>query len=854
MVMLLFVPFLAESNAADQNTPRQLPWEIIAEKLDAKKLLCRAKNKEEKTNNYAFTPDALTARLTSNFRITREQTVPQLDLSVWRDGQWVELPTLSTNIDLNGMTVDSDAIKKGFYDLSTVFNGNNFDKEGEFYAVVTPNWKKDMLSWCRKNKDQIEADPDPQLIYSSIAISHFDNLMELVIDSQVLSENVLSALSKAVKAKTDFKGGKCPDFLVGLNKIRVKRFEGSLVGDFVVYVPDSYDKSEPIAVFLHPDNRRWGAKDNYMWHSGLIDVWWNTVDDKNVNWKNFEYFFGILKQKLNIDENRVYVRGECGNGLALMSLALNFPDQWAECSASLGNTYRYLAGNALNLPLIFVKGIHNRESAVIHYNFVVECFKYYGCRFFRHSRPLNIEEVRGYYVPTEVRDLSPYRVYYKIKSLANPSAYWVQIDGRGDENFTASIDAIVQGQSILIQTDNVDAYTLNLELAPLDCNKPVDIIENNEHLNTVTSPAFVRKSLKYDKAVYMKNKSLHGPVTDVFTDQYAVVWKGDESIGSLAQDLAGSGPCFADANLPKDFMTTHNIIFVGRLDKSEHFAEIAEKLPAVIEDGRLTANGRVYEGDYGSIFIYPNPLNHQKYLAILSGSTDKALEMLNRAWKQIKTRDNADIGIFKISENNRVDWLIYEKFNTAWNWHESWGTPLAELNAAYPKWKWQRLVARILRERLKADVVILGNPFNSAELPGTGMLTLRDISRVFVNDWIVKISLKGSELKKILTTTFNDISLGHASGLIIDGVSMMMGQQSYDTKSNDICVSELDNEKKYTICLHHKAVSGNKLGVFIDNYSLVDEGFLVVLLKEYLLEEKMTDINDELDVMQLNIF
>ncbi len=44
------------------------------------------------------------------------------------------------------------------------------------------------------------------------------------------------------------------------------------------------------------------------------------------------------------------------------------------------------------------------------------------------------------------------------------------------------IDAVVWGQSILVKTDNIDAYTLNLQLAPVDCNRPVEIIENDKRL------------------------------------------------------------------------------------------------------------------------------------------------------------------------------------------------------------------------------------------------------------------------------------------------------------------------------------------------------------------------------------
>jgi hypothetical protein len=718
-------------------------------------------------------------------------------------------------------------------------------------AVVAADWKKDLLAWCKKGKEQIETNPDSQLIYSSIAVSHFDNLMEIAGKSSVLSENILSALSKTVTAKTSFEDGNCPDLVIGLNKIRLKRFEGDSTEEFAIFIPETYNKSKPEAVFLYPNNRRWAVQNNnsYSSQSGLVDIWWHTVDNNNINWKNFQYFFEILKQKLKVDEDRIYIGGECGNGMAAMSLALNFPDQWAECSASLGNASRQLAGNAFNLPLIFVKGEHNEDWAIGYYDFAVKCFKYHGCRFFKHSKPLSAAQVRGGLVPTEVRDLSPYRVFYTVESLANPKAYWTQIDGREDENFTASIDAVVWGQSILVKTDNVDAYRLNLELAPVDCNRPVEIIENGKHIDFVTGAVFTRRSSKYENALYIKNKSLNGPVADIFTDQYVVDWEGDEIEEALARQLAGSGPCFADVNLPTSFLDTHNIIFVGRLEKSKYFKKITDKLPAIIEDGKLTADGRVYEGDFGVIFIYPNPLNPQKYIAVFSGTSDKALNLVNTVWGQIKSSQTADVGIFEASDNNQVKWLRTEKFDTVWGWHKKWNVPLAKLTKTYPVWKWRQWVARVLREQLGADAMISENPFLSEELPDKGEMTLRDVSRIFKNDWIVKISLKGRDLRELLTVPFKDTSSREVSGPIIDGVSLVK-----QTAKDVICINELDNDKLYTVALPCKAVNGKRMGMVMKNYRLDGVGFLVVLLRDYLKKNNDIDLDAELDGMQLNIF
>lgn len=856
IILLLYVPASIAVNNVTQPNAYQLAWGIIAQEFSEGAQFCsnqcfgQTKSKDESISNLALEPNSSLIGWPSDVQMSKKDIATEPQLAKWQKNKWIDLPPATVLLDPNGMVVDTNTVTEGFYKLSLKSQENDISRNHDFYVIVAKEWKKDLLAFCLSLKEGIETSPDSQMIHSSISVSHFDHAMEVISEALILSDGVLKTLRKAIESKQDFDAGRCPDLVIGLNKIRFKRFEGAPVEEFVIFIPDSYKSSEPWPVFLYPDNWRVGARNNYFPCSGLIDIWWHTVTNKDIKWKNYKNFMQVLKQKLNIDEDRVYVKGECRNGLAAISLALNYPDQWAECSTVLGNTYRHMAGNALNLPMIFVKGRHNEEHLVGYYDFAVECFKYYGCRYFRHSKTQSIQGIRGSSVPDAIREKSPSRVHYTIESLANPRAYWVQINGREDENFIASVDAIVWGQSILVKTDNVDAYTLNLGLTPVDCNKPVEIIENGEPLDYVTGQVFTKRNEKYQNSLYTKNKSLHGPVADVFTDQYVVVWAGEGKNEKFASQLAGSGPCFEDINLPADFVDTHNIIFVGRLEQSKFFAELTEKLPIVIEEGKLTADDEIYEGDLGVILIYPNPLNTQKYIAIFSGTTDKALGLLRSAWGQIRFNQGADIGIFKAAQKNQIEWLRCEKFNTVWDWHKSWDMPLANLSRTHPKWQWHQWVAKVLREQLKADAMISEDPFVSAELPNTGKFTLRDISRIFKNDWIVKISLKGGDLRKLMTAPFNDIPSRDVPVLVISGISLVKQADNSDI----LCIAEVDNEYLYTIALHYKAVNGKRMGIVMKNYRLESEGFLVVLLRDYLAKNADINLDAELDSMQLHSF
>jgi hypothetical protein len=844
---------MADHNAGLQNT-YQLAWKEIAEILNAKVEFCstdpiQAKDKDGNLRNFALEPNMSVLALPSTIKISKEDKDIKAQLARWQKNYWEDLPSMTVQLDPNSITIDTNTITDGFYKLSVKYTEGDTGRNCDFYAIITRDWKKDLLAYCRNSREHIEAYPDPHFIYSSIAASHFDHLMEITSKSSVLSENILETLCRAITSKTELEQGKCPDLVKGLNRIKLKRFEGAEITVFTISLPENYDGGKKWPMLIYPDPRQIGLVSSYINSSGIIKLWWHFQKPLGYKWKDYKYLLNILRDKINIDEDRIYINGECRNGIAAIDLGLKHPDQWAECSASLGNASRHLAGSALNLPLIFVRGSHEGNQLTGYYDFAVECFKYYGCKFFKHSETLTTAEVRGGSIPTEQKIISPYRVFYTTESLADSSAYWVQIDGREDENFIASIDAVVSRQTIRLKTNNIDAYTLNLESAPVDHTQDVEIIENAKHLGYVTGAVFNKQSEKYKNAIYIKNKSLHGPVADVFTDQYVVVWTGDKANEEIAKKLANSGLYFADINLPADIIDTHNIVFVGKLQESKRFAAVANKLPVIIEDGKLTTNGQIYEGDLGAIFIYPNPLNTQRYIAVFSGTSKKAVENITEAWSQIEAGDNADIGIFEVTEASQTKWLRREKFNTIWDWHKAWSIPLINLKKSHPKWKWSQWIAKVLREQIKADVIIFDDMFESSELPTVGEITLRDLCRVFKNDWIIRISLRGNDLRDLLTVSFNDISSREVPAPTIDGISLVN-----QTTSNILCIDKLDNEKLYTIAFPYKALNGRNIGMVMKNYHLEHDGFLILLLNEYLSKNINIDIDAEIDNVQLNIF
>ena len=848
----------------------QIPWAAVAEVLQSENacdegretaeterqwLFAHAVESKGRASDYAVKPrQRMVAKPPQGTRVFDRGRKKRAELLQWQDGVWRpgSRITLRTR-DRQPRLLDGIA-DTGFYKVCLPAVTSPV-----CHAIVCDNWKKDLLAFCRHSKQQIELNLDAELIRSSLAISHWDHVMGLASESRALTGGILEALRRAVEGMRAFEAGRSPDVVSGLNKLRLRRFQGAPVEEFVVFIPDPCRGSRAWPLFVHCDRARFGAMSRYRGRTGYIDLWWHTVSDKEVDWRSYQTLLQMLRRCVNVDSDRIYVAGECLNSLAAVSLALNYPDHWAECWIELGNTYRYLAGNALNLPFVLVKGAHEEAEYVAYFDFAAKCFQYHGCRHFQSSRDRTPAQVCGTPVPQAVRERSPRRVSYTVESLRNPTAYWVTIAGREDENRLATVDACIDGQTIRVATDNVDAYTLNLALAPVDTNEPVRIVENGRPLDPVTGPAFTRRSEKYRDAERVKTSRLCGPLSDVFTDAYVVAWGsgGDDrrlvaATEEAAWSLSGQGPCFADVNLPEHLLSAHNLVLVGTPESNRWLARIDPCMPARIAADRIAAGSREYKGpDLGYMLIYPNPLNVERYAAVFSATSARAMACLPDAYSRMKSIRPADVGIFEVADDGGIKWHVLERFNTVWTWHEKYDRPIMTVKREHPAWQWQQWLARTLRRRLQAHVVVYEEPYLFASPPPVGEWTYRDVFNTFKNYWISKVEMDGADLRGIAEAPLGDGPGTLGSKQLIDGVSVIrMTDRHGDTS---LAISDLRDGRTYTAAMSEKCLKG-ELGFIPEKYKIVDQMYVIPMLTALLEADAERDIDAELDQFTFRMF
>jgi hypothetical protein len=785
----------------------------------------------------------------------------RVELSQWRDSSWKSARPVAVRMRDGRIQLVRGISDTGLFRIC-LSPSAPADRPWNvsFYAIVSENWKKDLVLFCQHHRQQTELNADPEMIRSSLVVSHWDHVMGLASGSQALTGRILNALARALESQQAFESGRCPDLVRGLNKLRLKRFQGAVIEEFVVFLPDHKAGSQAQPLVVHCDRRRFAPRDRYRERTGYIDLWWHTVTDKEVDWKSYQALREVMSHSVRVDPDRVYVAGDCGNALAAMSLALNYPDQWAECCVSLGNTYRHLTGNAWNLPFILCKGGHNEAGYDAYFDFALKCFEYHGCPHFRGSGRHDARQLRGAPVPQAIRERSPQRVFYTIESMRNPAAYWVTIRGREDENHPGSLDARAEGQTIHVTTDNLDAYELDLVVAPVDSNQPVQIVENGRPPELVRGPTFVRRPEKYRDAARVKTSQLPGSLEDAFTDAYVVVWGNTGRGGALAaagkqaaQSLAGEGPCLADTDLPAPLVGTHNLVLVGTAESNRWLAKVEPSLPVRIVEGQIIADRMRYRGpDLAYVLIYPNPLNAARYVVVCSATSARAMAALPGAYSQMKTVRPADVGVFEIAEDGKIRWHILERLDATWNWHEDYCRPVMAVRGTYPSWQWQRWLASVLRRRLDLDAVIYEEPFLFENVRPEGLVTRRDLFNSFKNYWFIQVDLSGADLRKLATA-----SLSHPAGRsravpIVHGVSLMGGPDM--TGGNVLAVSALQDGRMYRVAMSEPCIKGEPLGMVPQNYEITGLAYLVPTLAAFLETNRNLDVDAELDRLRLQVF
>lgn len=198
--------------------------------------------------------------------------------------------------------------------------------------------------------------------------------------------------------------------------------------------------------------------------------------------------------------------------------------------------------------------------------------------------------------------------------------------------------------------------------------------------------------LDYDDSLAFQNNperrkrhNLQGPIDDAFMQPFVCVrgtgtpWSAplqkyaDFSLQRFEQDfdkwLRAKPPVVSDAELTAEQFKNRHLILFGDPGSNAVLRRIVEQLPLTWTEREITFNGQTYSTDqHAVVFIYPNPLNPEKYVVINSGMTVRERDFkASNAWLFPKWGDHASLRFTPTNTNGFAETILNAGFFNA-NW------------------------------------------------------------------------------------------------------------------------------------------------------------------------------------------
>ncbi|MBN1397076.1 MAG: prolyl oligopeptidase family serine peptidase [Bacteroidetes bacterium] len=453
------------------------------------------------------------------------------------------------------------------------------------------------------------------------------------------------------------------------------------------YLPLNYNPKQkwPLVVALHGYN---GANPVYVnWWS--IDARHNEVVDKypiiyiEPHGRGNTSYMGIgdqdilkcielAKQKFNLDEDRIYLKGESMGGGGTWNVGTRHPELFAaiapvyggwdyhvrmseeeiaklsdralfnaEASSSLSH-----ADALLTTPVFVIHGDIDKSVDVNNSRYLVKTLQRWGYDVQYHEYPGFGHEGIEYYdklIPwflKHKRNANPEKVRVRSTDLKYASAHWAKVTQLDKPNsFVAAEAEVLVNNTIKLSTENV----LEIELTPsaklIDPKKPVKIIWNvNDIRDTrVIDGRITVRDKNYKPAHLYKTPKIPGKISDLTATPFVVV------IGTISKDslmvkaINTKAQQFIsywknwqkyeprsikDVDVTEADMKKYSLYLLGGPAENKVSNQIFEKTPFKITDSTVTIDGRLFKAKDAVLnAVYPNPYNNERYVNIVAATS-----------------------------------------------------------------------------------------------------------------------------------------------------------------------------------------------------------------------------------------
>jgi len=491
---------------------------------------------------------------------------------------------------------------------------------------------------------------------------------------------------------------------------------------YAIYIPQNFDESRkyPLVIFLHGawSNHRLGlrrafgqgnlqgtdvtrpgnlARENDLGASRyfpkLKDVGYivaapyarGTAGYQGIPEQDVYEMLDDIKNRFSIDEDRNYLTGLSMGGGGTIWLGLTRPDIWAAiapCCPAPPDESSEIVCNASNLPVHLFVGDKD---------FLYKTAQEWKTKFETNGARFDYIEYPGIghnsweyaykdgfifeWFSQIKRDMFPLQVKFATRWFKYNKAYWVKLD-----NFTpgtlTTIDAkLTEMNSVEVNTENLDALTLNLAGHPqFNSNQKLTVKIDGKSFSIRTGDAasFMKvngnwTNRKFIPQLISKKPGAEGPIYAAVSSNHIYVFGtgGSPSREELAArraqatsaaDWSGMGGrimvfprVLSDKELRESDFDNCNIILFGTRETNLILEKIADKLPV-----HLNKDAK----NYGLVYIYP--LNDH-YVVVSSGlawwtvaknNSRQGMAFMGRGVEMLKTF--GDFILFKDTPDNII--------------------------------------------------------------------------------------------------------------------------------------------------------------------------------------------------------
>lgn len=479
-----------------------------------------------------------------------------------------------------------------------------------------------------------------------------------------------------------------------------------------IYIPPGYDPSRPwpLYVALHGgssngnlflgvvlgNNMPWLQYDQHLWDDytprwspdfivvapdGYGQVMWRWMGELDVL-----SVIEDVQRHYNVDADRVVLGGLSNGGVGAYAIGTRHAWRFSAVQAMAGapSWVQYAGGRPLpeEIPLLHrVSGLHLAE------NIFNTDFRYYHGRqdggpmrpafvdqFTERVREIGLEpkvtwwadkghdilyiahrhgRIYDQLAPIR-RDRKPREVRVVTGDYRANRQHWVTVTRIARYPELARVRAVVEGDTITVETSNVSAFALDVRDVPFgEGRRARVVVDGAEAYAGERAPLghrihFAKTNDGWrtgypdePQGALVKRPGLAGPLTDAYYGRSVHVYgtRDPEHTDALRR-AAGRGargwpmwlwsfqqPVVADTEVTDEMMRASHLVLYGTAGDNAVLERIRDRLPIRIEEDAVVAGDRRFAGnDVGTRFIHPNPLAPDRYVIVQGGVTTAAVE------------------------------------------------------------------------------------------------------------------------------------------------------------------------------------------------------------------------------------